>query len=422
MSSSTTLATPTYLAQAHVNNLLDILRRANEHYSHLAAIVRASLKPTYHAKKRAQALKLSVSIQAAKNLDQKQISTIPLPLLDRVASPVKEAPVVRTSPVFVAAPIPRYASQAEQELKRAARPALTRAIHTYSFLPSLDTTATQSAASRYSTISPAPASALAAARKGLNSRWSATTSGGDIMDDIQFTVEEFCDAEEAIVMYISDYDESMDLPATPESLYSSEECPFEALRPRVAVTGSVRARVSVPTDAMLRVPLPTRMKAHVYARPQAPAPEPVPAPRRIRHSIKVSKLPPQLDIPVGLGRLSWGSDMSSSSSRLPSSGSASSSPSNGPTTPVSLGIRFGLTRSKSNSINLLQISGQNLPKLTVSIKRKSHCSDIDTDSDDESAFMTIEKRPKYERKPWVTPATTRRSGLRPVATAAPRRF
>jgi len=74
------------LSSSHYNNLLEILRRGNAHYSRIAATIRLSIRPTHHARKRAIALKLTVSIQKALKLDPKQISTIPPPVIDRAIS------------------------------------------------------------------------------------------------------------------------------------------------------------------------------------------------------------------------------------------------------------------------------------------------------------------------------------------------
>lgn len=75
------------LSPSQSGNLLQILRRANAHYSHVALIIRTSIHPTHHARKRAAALKLTISIQKALKLDPKQISTIPLPELDTAVTP-----------------------------------------------------------------------------------------------------------------------------------------------------------------------------------------------------------------------------------------------------------------------------------------------------------------------------------------------
>jgi len=338
-------------------NLIHILRRANSHYSQLAASIRASLRPTHHARKRAQALRLTISIQAAANLDQKQISTIPLPILERVATPTPEPAPSPTR--HIVAPVPRYASQAElnkrgNEVKRVGRPLITCTVPKKPVIAVLDTAL--SSASTYSTVSMTPNSAQApAALRGLNvpwqavtSRWSATTVGDDVVED---DITEEVMVEDSSV-YSSDYDESMDLPASADSLDDVEDCPFESLRPRVAVTGSARARVSLPAHVQLRVPLPTRMSEFKH------------------HARKLGSHPPRLDVPVDVARLSWGSDISS--------GSASSSSSNGPATP------------------------NESPKQIIRIKRKSPISHLDLEDD-----TALEKRPKYERKAWVTPATRR---------------
>lgn len=76
------------LSSSHSSNLLQILRRANAHYSRIALIIRASIHPTHHARKRAAALRLTISIQMALKLDPKQISTIPLPVIDTVVTPI----------------------------------------------------------------------------------------------------------------------------------------------------------------------------------------------------------------------------------------------------------------------------------------------------------------------------------------------
>ena len=89
-------------------NIRDIIRRANRHYAELAASLRTTIRPTHHARKHARALQLTVCIQAAAKLDQKQISTIPLPVLDLTPSPV---PVDHTCINWVVvAPIPLHHS------------------------------------------------------------------------------------------------------------------------------------------------------------------------------------------------------------------------------------------------------------------------------------------------------------------------
>ena len=84
------MASSPALSSSYSSNLLEILRRANARYSRIAATLRLSIHPTHHARKRATALKLTVSIQKALKLDPKQISTIPLPVIDRAISPPTE--------------------------------------------------------------------------------------------------------------------------------------------------------------------------------------------------------------------------------------------------------------------------------------------------------------------------------------------
>jgi hypothetical protein len=81
------MASSLALSSSHSSNLLEILRKANAHHSRVAANIRASIRPTHHARKRATALKLTISIQKALKLDPRQISTIPPPVVDRVISP-----------------------------------------------------------------------------------------------------------------------------------------------------------------------------------------------------------------------------------------------------------------------------------------------------------------------------------------------
>ncbi|KAG6855709.1 hypothetical protein H0H87_011834 [Tephrocybe sp. NHM501043] len=94
MSSTSTYATP--LQAHHLSNLILILRRANARYSHLAACVRSSFTPTRHAKSRAQKLRLTVDITAAVNCPQREVSNIPLPIIE-IVSPL---PVVQKRPVL----------------------------------------------------------------------------------------------------------------------------------------------------------------------------------------------------------------------------------------------------------------------------------------------------------------------------------
>src|ERR1700733_13039973 len=66
----------------HVRNLTLILRRANVYYHHVAVRNRANLQPTHHAYKQARRLGLRVDVGKAVRCDQRQISLVPLPILD----------------------------------------------------------------------------------------------------------------------------------------------------------------------------------------------------------------------------------------------------------------------------------------------------------------------------------------------------
>jgi len=80
---------------------------------------------------------------------------------------------------------------------------------------------------------------------------------------------------------------------------------------------------------------------------------------------------PRLDVPVDVSRFSWVSAL------LSDAGSSSSSSFSGPITP-----------------------DEDAHKVVIRIKRKSGASDFDMVDE------TLEKRPKYERKPWVNDRRT----------------
>jgi len=71
-----------------LRNIIVILRRANSRYTHIASRIRASLRPTFHARKRAAELRLGVDIGKAVRCEQRQVSIVPLPVLDLDTSPV----------------------------------------------------------------------------------------------------------------------------------------------------------------------------------------------------------------------------------------------------------------------------------------------------------------------------------------------
>lgn len=85
-SASTTPVSP--LQAHHIRNLILILRHANTHYRAVAAHIRASLHPTQHARNHARRLGLQVNINKAVRCDQKQVSVVPLPILDTSYTPV----------------------------------------------------------------------------------------------------------------------------------------------------------------------------------------------------------------------------------------------------------------------------------------------------------------------------------------------
>ncbi|GLB36690.1 hypothetical protein LshimejAT787_0309770 [Lyophyllum shimeji] len=82
MSSPSTPAALSPLQTYQIRNLILILRRANAYYSYVAARIRASLQPTRHARRRAQLLGLTINVAAAVKCPQKQVSHIPLPVIE----------------------------------------------------------------------------------------------------------------------------------------------------------------------------------------------------------------------------------------------------------------------------------------------------------------------------------------------------
>jgi len=143
------------LSSSQSSNLLQILRRANAHYSRIAFIIRASIHPTHHARKRAAALRLTISIQMALKLDPKQISTIPLPVLDTVVTPIHLRKAVVSH---------------ERDLSPASRPLLKCTTPTHP-----QTGALVSPLSLDSCVLLTPGSPFKAQRvQSLTSRWSMT--------------------------------------------------------------------------------------------------------------------------------------------------------------------------------------------------------------------------------------------------------
>ncbi|KAF8641536.1 hypothetical protein AX16_009913 [Volvariella volvacea WC 439] len=83
------------LSYSQLNDLISILRIANAKYQYLAAKSRESVCYTHHAKAKAFHLGLSINIKKARNCPQRQISVIPLPVLDLSPSPARETLKIR---------------------------------------------------------------------------------------------------------------------------------------------------------------------------------------------------------------------------------------------------------------------------------------------------------------------------------------
>ncbi len=81
------LFTPKQLDPLNHQNLLRVLRRANAYYRVLARDIRHSVRPTYHARRRALLLGLVVDVQKAADCPQLHISVDPLPLLAKTPNP-----------------------------------------------------------------------------------------------------------------------------------------------------------------------------------------------------------------------------------------------------------------------------------------------------------------------------------------------
>jgi len=253
--SSPTRTPHTALSQMEIDGLIHVLRYANSRSSNRAAAFRAFFRPTHHARTHARDLFLTIDIPAAAKLDPRQISSVALPVLDSTPSPSTAEEKLATKPVpriRIVAPIPRHHCQIEGEdgakelMARPVRPKFLSAI-------SGSGPSTISSASVYSVSSQVP--------QGLKSRWSATTTG-DVEKDDQMQIDVPQDGEGT--MHLSfDYSDSNDILASPP--YDSEdEDAFASLRPRFAVIGSARARISLPPMRLdkpaRRVPLPTRIR------------------------------------------------------------------------------------------------------------------------------------------------------------------
>ncbi|KAF9482423.1 hypothetical protein BDN70DRAFT_438037 [Pholiota conissans] len=296
MSSSTAQNT---LTRPYLNNLLHVLRSANQRYATIAASMRESMRPTFHARKRAQMLMLRVDIDKADALDQQWISTIPLPILERTTTS------------------PSSSSLSSAPRRRPVRPRIV--------IPEGPEVYTEIALG-----SPMALSAKVVGREREIRR---------------------------------------------RSVHAAEPAP-EAQRASTSIMDLLKIEASV----VLEAPLVAADGRLYWASDVQEEVECVKS-REERGA--------RLDVPSDVdNRLSWGSDISSSSSGVSDASSSSSS---------------GLMTPESSA---------GLPKLTIRIKRKSSMS-IDTDDE----LVASEKRPKYERKEWVRP-TTRRSITRPFSVSS----
>ncbi|KAJ7431518.1 hypothetical protein B0H11DRAFT_2261800 [Mycena galericulata] len=94
MSSSRSQHPRASLPPRHFERLSAILAEANKHHSAVAAAARAAKRPTHHARSRAQKLGLSVCIKLAVACDERLVSVIPLPVLDRASPEPTQAPAL----------------------------------------------------------------------------------------------------------------------------------------------------------------------------------------------------------------------------------------------------------------------------------------------------------------------------------------
>ncbi|RDB24640.1 hypothetical protein Hypma_008184 [Hypsizygus marmoreus] len=186
MSSQSTPSAP--LQAYHVRNLILILQRANAHYTHVAARIRASFQPTHHARKRAARIGLTVDIRKAVACEQRQVSVVPLPILDTTPSPVSEVASIRIQSQELSAIDGRVPLQRRPALKCAIpKPAaLTRTSPN-------GTTSALSSSSAYSSISLSSAAAVLSSKlviPSLRSHWSPADKEQHQLMDVTMTHEE----------------------------------------------------------------------------------------------------------------------------------------------------------------------------------------------------------------------------------------
>ena len=240
-SHSTSIAAPTPIrplpsipSQSFIQTLVAALRRANVRYTQLAAIMRASRRSTGHARKRAAALRLTIDVENARNLDHKQVSVIPLPVLDIVPSPI--APQQRS----------QASAGRERESKRnTTRPALRCSIP--QVVVNKEESSALSSMSVYSTVSLSTPEVIVRSQevvggpvvlrswRPVTSRWSMSTA-----DEEEVGVEE--EELEDGVVYSSDYEEGMDLPN------SAAEEEYDDLFKKSIPDTRLAPRLDIPVD------------------------------------------------------------------------------------------------------------------------------------------------------------------------------
>lgn len=112
---SASLVSSSNLHPHYVLNLILILHRANAHHYHIAARNRANLHPTHHAWKEARRRGLTVDVDKATRCDQKQISLVPLPILDTSVTPVD---LMQSTSIILQSPSLDVIRMYSQELTR----------------------------------------------------------------------------------------------------------------------------------------------------------------------------------------------------------------------------------------------------------------------------------------------------------------
>jgi len=182
---------------------MQTLRRANARYSQVAAEFRALSRPAKKARRHAEKLQLEISVEAASKLDQKQISTIPLPVLDLAPSPPPEIKV--TAAPKIIAPVARYPAQVATDklaskVTRPSRPILRCVI------PQIIV--------QEDVVSSIPDVGFFA------SKWSASTTGTGETDEREGDDEDFeLDVPQPArigVRYPTDNNENMDIIVSPD--------------------------------------------------------------------------------------------------------------------------------------------------------------------------------------------------------------